>query len=121
MTHFDEQNGPFCDAKRPILKIRSVLTVKKDGLFAFSEAFGLLKRKKNLTGFFGKIFRQFIRKTYGLFGLIFLLYLYCLRTLWTFGTITPVVLIIVYGLSGLLGLFRWGVSLKSFESQKSVD
>ena len=104
MTHFDEQNGPFCDAKRPILKIRSVLAVKKDGLFAFSEAFGLLKRKKNPTGFFGKIFRQFILKIYGLFGLIFLLYLYCLRTLRTFGTITPVVLIIVYGLSALLFL-----------------
>jgi len=87
MIHFDEQNGPFCDAKRPILKIRSVLTVKKDGLFAFSEAFRLLKRKKNPTGFFGKIFRQFIQKPTDSLD-----YYSCCTY-------------IVYGLSGLYGLF----------------
>ena len=46
MTHFAEQNGPFCDVKRPILEIGSVFLSDLYGFFTVSEAFAALELKK---------------------------------------------------------------------------
>ena len=53
MSHFDEQNEPFCDAKRPVLKKQMIFFVGMFGFFTVPEPFSLLKRSKILAGFFG--------------------------------------------------------------------
>jgi hypothetical protein len=43
MNHFADQNGPFCQVKRPILKNGKEKTSKLYNLFTISEAFKLLE------------------------------------------------------------------------------
>ena len=54
MTHFAEQNGPFCDVKRPILEIGSVFLSDLYGFFTILEVVGLLELKIQKGLFFGK-------------------------------------------------------------------
>ena len=51
MIHFGEQNGPFCDVKRLILKTGMIFSLKMFGLFTVLEAILVLKSQKNRTGF----------------------------------------------------------------------
>jgi hypothetical protein len=53
MNHFTEQNGPFRDVKRPILKNQSEFPPLLFGLFTIPSAFCLKKRAKNFAEFFG--------------------------------------------------------------------
>jgi hypothetical protein len=53
MSHSESQNGPFCDAKWPILKNRLIFFAFLYGFFTVSEAFSLKKRTKIPTEFFG--------------------------------------------------------------------
>jgi len=43
MIHFDEQNGPFCDAEWPILKNGMIFLVVLFGFFTSKERIGFLK------------------------------------------------------------------------------
>ena len=54
MAHSGEQNGPFCDVKRPILKKQMFFSAIRIELFSVLSVFLLQKRKKIPTGFFGK-------------------------------------------------------------------
>ncbi|MBQ4023589.1 MAG: hypothetical protein II612_06275 [Prevotella sp.] len=55
MAHLVEQNGPFCDVKRAILKTDLDFSALLYELFTASEAFCLLKMKKNPAVFFDKL------------------------------------------------------------------
>jgi len=54
MTHSGEQNGPFCDVKRAVLKTDKIFSALLFGFFTVSEAICALKRKKILPCFFSK-------------------------------------------------------------------
>jgi hypothetical protein len=53
MNHSDEQNGPFRDAKRAILKNGEIFSAILFELFTVRRAIGFLKRQKIPTQFFG--------------------------------------------------------------------
>jgi len=53
MNHFGEQNGPFCDAERLILKNGTTFLPVLFGFFTEKEWIGALKRRKICAGFFG--------------------------------------------------------------------
>ena len=54
MIHFGKQNGPFCDVKRPILKITMIFLLDLYGFFTILEVVGLLELKIQKGLFFGK-------------------------------------------------------------------